>query len=172
MCLSLLPTSVLLRCTDELTITLIDGSDMEILSITSNGEVIVDDIAGTELESVDLSGADGAAVTISERGSSGNAGSDGDDVITITRSWRATHSRWRLIWVIATIPMYQRGSWKAIMNRTNVDPHVLLTLQPLDPASETPLLTTFVLNNAALESIQKSLEEYLECLCRNWYGNH
>ena len=53
-------------------------------------------------------------------------------------------------------------SWKAIMNRTNVDPHVLLTLQPLDPASETPLLTTFVLNNAALESIQKSLEEYLE----------
>jgi dynein heavy chain len=51
-------------------------------------------------------------------------------------------------------------SWKLIMNRTNNDPRVLSALHPLD--NGTSLLDTFVMNNAALESIQKSLEEYLE----------
>jgi dynein heavy chain len=47
------------------------------------------------------------------------------------------------------------------MARTNADPSVLLTLQPLDN-STLSLLDTFLMNNAALESIQKSLEEYLD----------
>eukprot|EP01038_Epipyxis_sp_PR26KG_P008413 gene8413-11380_t len=51
-------------------------------------------------------------------------------------------------------------SWKAIMNRTKVDPHVLSALHPLDNGHS--LLETFLMNNEALESIQKSLEEYLE----------
>ena len=52
-------------------------------------------------------------------------------------------------------------SWKQIMARTNADPSVLLTLQPLDNSTMS-LLDTFLMNNAALESIQKSLEEYLD----------
>jgi dynein heavy chain len=51
-------------------------------------------------------------------------------------------------------------SWKTIMNRTNHDPKVLSALNPLD--NGTSLLDTFLMNNEALESIQKSLEEYLE----------
>lgn len=51
-------------------------------------------------------------------------------------------------------------SWKAIMGRTHVDPRVLTALTPLD--SGAVLLDTFLMNNQALESIQKSLEEYLE----------
>lgn len=51
-------------------------------------------------------------------------------------------------------------SWKAIMNRTYLDPRVLSALLPLDNGSA--LLDTFLMNNEALESIQKSLEEYLE----------
>lgn len=51
-------------------------------------------------------------------------------------------------------------SWKVIMNRTHTDPKVLSALIPLDSGAS--LLDTFLLNNQALESIQKSLEEYLE----------
>jgi dynein heavy chain len=51
-------------------------------------------------------------------------------------------------------------SWKLIMNRTYSDPKVLAALLPLE--SGATLLGTFVMNNEALESIQKSLEEYLE----------
>lgn len=51
-------------------------------------------------------------------------------------------------------------SWKTIMNRTNNDPKVLTALLPLD--NGVSLLDTFLMNNEALESIQKSLEEYLE----------
>jgi dynein heavy chain len=51
-------------------------------------------------------------------------------------------------------------SWKLIMNRTNNDPRVLTTLLPLE--SGAVLLDSFNMNNQALESIQKSLEEYLE----------
>jgi dynein heavy chain, axonemal len=50
--------------------------------------------------------------------------------------------------------------WKTIMTRTNVDPRVLTALSPLDNGAS--LLETFVMNNEALESIQKSLEQYLE----------
>ena len=46
------------------------------------------------------------------------------------------------------------------MNRTNVDPKVLSALNPHDNGAS--LLETFVMNNEALESIQKSLEQYLE----------
>ncbi|RYG69461.1 hypothetical protein EON64_02655, partial [archaeon] len=51
-------------------------------------------------------------------------------------------------------------SWKAIMNRSHNDPKVLSTLIPLE--NGTSLLDAFLMNNEALESIQKSLEEYLE----------
>ena len=51
-------------------------------------------------------------------------------------------------------------SWKTIMHRTNLDPLVMNALTPLD--NGTSLLDTFLMNNAALESIQKSLEDYLE----------
>jgi dynein heavy chain len=51
-------------------------------------------------------------------------------------------------------------AWKQIMTRTEADPKVLTALLPLE--SGQPLLETFVMNNEALESIQKSLEEYLE----------
>jgi dynein heavy chain len=51
-------------------------------------------------------------------------------------------------------------SWKVIMNRTNTDPLCLSALEPLD--SGVLLLDQFNMNNAALDSIQKSLEEYLE----------
>lgn len=51
-------------------------------------------------------------------------------------------------------------SWKAIMTRTNADPLVLNALLPLENGSS--LLDAFLMNNVALESIQKSLEEYLE----------
>jgi len=50
--------------------------------------------------------------------------------------------------------------WKTIMTRTNNDPKVLSALNPLDNGAS--LLETFVMNNEALESIQKSLEQYLE----------
>ena len=50
--------------------------------------------------------------------------------------------------------------WKLIMNRTFNDPRCLSALTPLD--SGATLLQTFLMNNEALESIQKSLEEYLE----------
>ena len=51
-------------------------------------------------------------------------------------------------------------SWKIIMTRTNNDPIVINCLNPLD--NGTSLLDTFLINNENLESIQKSLEEYLE----------
>ena len=51
-------------------------------------------------------------------------------------------------------------AWKTIMTRTNADPLVLSALTPLD--SGATLLDTFLMNNEALESIQKSLEQYLE----------
>jgi dynein heavy chain, axonemal len=51
-------------------------------------------------------------------------------------------------------------SWKNIMQRTHTDPKVLSALFPLE--SGATLLDTFLMNNEALESIQKSLEEYLE----------
>jgi dynein heavy chain len=51
-------------------------------------------------------------------------------------------------------------TWKTIMTRTNTDPKVLSALNPLD--NGTSLLDTFLMNNEALESIQKSLEQYLE----------
>eukprot|EP01031_Cornospumella_fuschlensis_P043261 gene43261-52876_t len=51
-------------------------------------------------------------------------------------------------------------SWKAIMNRSHNDPKVLSALNPLE--NGTSLLDAFLMNNEALESIQKSLEEYLE----------
>ena len=51
-------------------------------------------------------------------------------------------------------------SWKTIMNRTHNDPKVLSALNPLDSGAS--LLDSFLMNNEALESIQKSLEEYLE----------
>lgn len=50
--------------------------------------------------------------------------------------------------------------WKTIMGRTNLDPKVLSALNPLDNGAS--LLETFLMNNEALESIQKSLEQYLE----------
>jgi dynein heavy chain len=51
-------------------------------------------------------------------------------------------------------------SWKNIMNRTQTDTLVLNCLNPLDNGHS--LLDTFKMNNGALDSIQKSLEEYLE----------
>lgn len=51
-------------------------------------------------------------------------------------------------------------SWRLIMSRTFADPLVLSALHSLD--SGATLLNTFLNNNVALESIQKSLEEYLE----------
>lgn len=51
-------------------------------------------------------------------------------------------------------------SWKTIMNRTREKPLVTNALIPLDNGMA--LLDQFVMNNAALESIQKSLEQYLE----------
>jgi hypothetical protein len=72
---------------DELTITEIEGNDVEAVTIISNGEVIVNDIDGDVLESVDLSGvaAGGAAVTISDHAASLVVlGSDGQDTITMT----------------------------------------------------------------------------------------
>jgi dynein heavy chain len=51
-------------------------------------------------------------------------------------------------------------AWKTIMTRTNNDPKVLSSLNPLDNGAS--LLDTFLMNNEALESIQKSLEQYLE----------
>lgn len=51
-------------------------------------------------------------------------------------------------------------SWKTIMHRTHAHPLVMNALEPLD--NGTSLLDTFLMNNAALESIQKSLEDYLE----------
>ena len=51
-------------------------------------------------------------------------------------------------------------SWKALMIRSNNDPKVLSCLHPLD--SGTSMLQTFIVNNEVLESILKSLEEYLE----------
>jgi dynein heavy chain len=54
-------------------------------------------------------------------------------------------------------------SWKLIMTRTNNDPLVVNSLDPLEEREVTiTLLQQFLMNNAALESIQKSLEEYLE----------
>jgi dynein heavy chain, axonemal len=51
-------------------------------------------------------------------------------------------------------------SWKLIMNRTHLEPLVMNALNTLDNGMT--LLDTFLMNNAALESIQKSLEDYLE----------
>lgn len=51
-------------------------------------------------------------------------------------------------------------SWKVIMTRTNNDSKVLSALIPLENGAS--LRDTFLMNNEALESIQKSLEEYLE----------
>lgn len=51
-------------------------------------------------------------------------------------------------------------SWKLIMNRTRDAPLVMNALNPLDNGMS--LLDTFLINNEALESIQKSLENYLE----------
>jgi dynein heavy chain len=51
-------------------------------------------------------------------------------------------------------------SWKMIMNRTHHNPLVLHAIDPLETGSS--LLETFAINNKSLESIQKSLEEYLE----------
>eukprot|EP01041_Mallomonas_annulata_P002945 gene2945-5789_t len=51
-------------------------------------------------------------------------------------------------------------SWKTIMHRTHEDPLVMSALMPLE--SGNTMLITFLNNNDALESIQKSLEEYLE----------
>jgi len=51
-------------------------------------------------------------------------------------------------------------SWKNIMHRTHDDTLVLNSLLPLDNGQT--LLSTFIMNNEALESIQKSLEQYLE----------
>lgn len=51
-------------------------------------------------------------------------------------------------------------SFKGIMNRTYLDPLVLSCLLPLDNGQN--VLQTFLNNNAGLESIQKSLEDYLE----------
>lgn len=51
-------------------------------------------------------------------------------------------------------------SWKLIMTRTFNDPLCVNALNPLDNGST--LLNTFLMNNEALDSIQKSLEEYLE----------
>ena len=51
-------------------------------------------------------------------------------------------------------------SWKLIMTRTFNDTRVLSALNPLDNGAL--LRDTFMMNNEALESIQKSLEEYLE----------
>jgi len=53
-------------------------------------------------------------------------------------------------------------SWKSIMSRTKTDPLVLNCLIPLDEKNPIPLLDIFIMNNEALDSIQKSLEEYLE----------
>ena len=54
-------------------------------------------------------------------------------------------------------------SWKAIMARTNKDPLCLNALIPLESKDgEIQLLDQFNMNNEALDSIQKSLEEYLE----------
>ena len=51
-------------------------------------------------------------------------------------------------------------SWKAIMTKTNNAPLVINATEPLENGST--LLDTFLTNNAALESVQKSLDEYLE----------
>jgi dynein heavy chain len=51
-------------------------------------------------------------------------------------------------------------SWKQIMTRTHGDPLVTNALIPLDNGLS--LLDCFQMNNVALDSIQKSLEEYLE----------
>ncbi len=72
---------------DELTITEIEGNDVEVVTIISNQEVIVNDIDGDVLETVDLSGvaAGGAAVTISDHAASLTIyGSDGNDTVTMT----------------------------------------------------------------------------------------
>ena len=52
-------------------------------------------------------------------------------------------------------------SWKQIMLRTHDNPRVLSALQPLSDGGMN-LLDTFLMNNAALENIRKTLEEYLE----------
>ena len=52
------------------------------------------------------------------------------------------------------------SSWKQIMAMTNANPLVINAINPLD--SGMTLLDTFLNNNKALESVQKSLEEYLE----------
>lgn len=51
-------------------------------------------------------------------------------------------------------------SWKQIMGLTNTNPLVINAINPLDNGMT--LLDTFVNNNKALESVQKSLEDYLE----------
>ena len=55
-------------------------------------------------------------------------------------------------------------TWKRIMSRTAADPLVLTALIPLDDGSADgkKLYDAFLMNNEALDSIQKSLEEYLE----------
>ena len=52
-------------------------------------------------------------------------------------------------------------SWKQIMNRTHDKPLVMNALIPMTEGGMN-LLDTFLMNNAALENIQKALEEYLE----------
>ena len=51
-------------------------------------------------------------------------------------------------------------SWKALMKKTHDEPLCVAALEPLE--SGLSLLDQFLMNNEALESIQKSLEEYLE----------
>ncbi len=54
-------------------------------------------------------------------------------------------------------------SWKSIMTRTFKNPKCLAALDPLEGREgPIPLLDQFNMNNEALDSIQKSLEEYLE----------
>eukprot|EP00606_Chrysophyceae_sp_TOSAG23-5_P000891 GSChrysophyteH2.ASY1.ANO1.1126.1 assembled CDS len=52
-------------------------------------------------------------------------------------------------------------SWKQIMTKTNKNPLCMASME-LEEGAEITLLDQFNMNNAALDSIQKSLEEYLE----------
>ena len=55
---------------------------------------------------------------------------------------------------------FKKRSWKQIMAKTNSNPLVINAIIPLENGMT--LLDSFTNNNKALESVQKSLEEYLE----------
>ncbi len=78
---------------DELTITEIQGNDFTAVTISSNGEIIVSDIDGDDLDTVDVSGvaAGGAAITISDHAAELTiTGSGFADTITMTDNTAAS----------------------------------------------------------------------------------